>query len=309
MLKPVTAALLATLCLALPARAEPNIPVRASFVPAAPALAAWVAQDRGFFAQQGLNVSLTPVQNVSLVPGLLGNQIDIGMVTTVDLIKAADGGLNIAAIAGNHMEVAGSTTNVLVARKDSGIRSIHDLAGRIVGTPSVGAILHVALLHWMVKEGMNPNSIQAVEIPFPLMADQMAAGRIDVAVSAQPFAARMLAAGNISLGNQLLQVADPVSATLWIADRTWAASHRAAVAKWTAALNQSRDFIAHDPAAAREILVKWTKLPPQVVQNLPMPDFETKLSAADIDVWIKVLGELHQLQGHPQATQLIATAP
>lgn len=309
MLRPITAALLATLCLAATARAEPNIAVRASFVPAAPALAAWVAQDRGFFTQQGLDVSLTPVQNVSLVPGLLGNQIDIGMVTTVDLIKAADGGINIVAIAGNHREVEGSTTNVLVARKDSGIHGIRDIAGKIVGTPSVGAILHVGLLHWMVKEGMDPNSIQAVEIPFPLMADQMAAGRIDVAVSAQPFAARMLAAGNISLGNQLLQVANPVSATLWIADRNWAGAHQAAVTKWTAALNQSREFIAHDHDAAREILVKWTKLPPAVVQNLPMPAFETKLSAADIDVWIKVLGELHQLQGHPEATKLIATAP
>ena len=308
MLKPIAAALLATLCIALPARAE-TIAVRASFVPAAPALAAWVAQDRGFFAAQGLDVSLTPVQNVSLVPGLLGKQIDIGMVTTVDLIKAADGGIGIVAVAGNHNEVAGSTTNVLIARKDAGIHSIRDIAGKIVGTPSIGAILHVALLHWMVKEGMDPNAIQAVEIPFPLMAEQMAAGRIDVAVSAQPFAARMLAAGNISLGNQLLQVADPVSATLWIADRGWAASHQAVVAKWTAALNQSRDFIAANPDAAREILVKWTKLPPAVVQSLPMPAFETKLSAADIDVWIKVLGELHQLQGQPVAAQLIVTAP
>jgi NitT/TauT family transport system substrate-binding protein len=282
-----------------------TVPLRASIVPAAPALAAWVALDQGYFTEHGLAVTLTPVQNVSLVPGLLGKQIDVGMVTTVDLVKAASAGLPIVAVAGNHMEVAGSTTNVLVARKGAGITSIKDFPGKVVATPSVGAILQVALLHWMVKDGVDPNAIQAVELPFSAMADQMAAGRIDVAVSAEPFAGKMLAAGNVDLGNQLLQVANPVSATLWIADRDWAASHAPVIASWVAALDEARGLIGRDPATARAILVKYTHLPPPVVASLPMPHFETALRPADIEVWIGVLQELHQMQAPVSAAALV----
>jgi NitT/TauT family transport system substrate-binding protein len=290
------------------ANAQQRISVRAAYVPAVPGLAAWVAQDKGFFAEQGLEVSFVPVQNISLVPSAIGKQLDIGMVTVVELIKATAGGLNIAAVAGGHLEIEGSTTNILIARKDSGVKNIKDIGGKIVATPTVGAILHVALLHWMMKEGIDVNSIRAVEVPFPNMPDQMAAGRIDIAVAAQPFADRMIEAGNVSLGNQLLQVASPVLATLWISDRAWAEQNKPVIAKWTAALRQAKDFIAKNPREAREVLAKYTKLPAPVVQTISLPHFETNLAAKEIDVWVKVLVELKQLEKPVDASKLLVTA-
>ncbi len=302
-------ALFAALIAPAVAIAQQPTAVRVAYVPAAPGLAAWVALDKGFFAAEGLDVSLVPLQNISLVPGALGKQLDIGMVTSVDIIKAAVAGLNIAAIAGGHVEVEGSVTNALIARKDSGIKSIRDIAGKTVGTPTVGAILHVALLHWLAKEGIDPNSIRAVEVPFPNMADQMAAARIDVAVSAQPFSEKMLAAGNISLGNQLLQVASPVLATLWVADRNWIENNKVVATKWVKALRAAAEFVAKNPAESREILAKYTKLPPAVLQSIDLPRFDPALRAADLEVWIKVLAELKQLQRPIEASSLIVTAP
>ena len=292
----------------IPGAAQQKIPVRAAYVSAVPGLAAWIAQDKGFFTKQGLEVSFVPLQNISLVPGAVGKQLDIGMATVVDLIKASAGGIDVAAVSGGHIEVEGSTTNILVARKDSGVKTIKDIVGKIVATPTVGAILHVALLHWMVKEGIDPNSIRAVEVPFPNMPDQMAAGRIDVAVSAQPFAARMVEAGNVSLGNQLLEVANPALATVWISDRSWAEKNKATVVKWTSALDEAKEFVVANPQEAREILAKYTKLPAPVVQTIALPHFETKLQAKEIDVWVKVLLELKQLQTPVDASKLLATA-
>jgi len=299
--------LFAGLALSAPSMAQEKLPLRVAYVPAAPGLVVWVAQDKGFFAEQGLDVSFVPLQNISLVPGAIGKQLDVGMVTVPDLIKASAGGLDVVAISGGHIEVEGSTTNVLVARKDAGISSIKDISGKTVGTPTVGAILHVALLHWMKKEGIPANSIRAVEVPFSNMPDQLEAARIDVAIGAQPFADRMLAAGNLSLGNPLLQIANPVLATLWISERGWAEENKEAAAKWNAALQQSKDFIANDPDGAREILAKYTKLPAPVVQSLELPHFETKLEAQEIDVWAQVLRELDQLQEQIDASNLIAT--
>jgi len=290
-----------------PTRAEDETPLRVALVPAAPALAVWVAQDKGIFKAQNLQVSITPVANVGLIAAVLGKQFDIGIATTVDLIKAVAGGLNLAAVAGGHFETEQATTNALIAGAQSGVRSARDLAGKTVATPSIGAILQVAQLHWLKREGIDLKSVHFVEMPFPNMGDQLAAGRIDAAIAAEPFASRMIAAGNTSLGNELLQVANPALATVWISDRTWAQANQPAVVNWTAALRQAAAFIVREPVQAREILANYTKLPATAIEHLALPHFETKVQASDIDVWIKVLAELDELQTSVDAGALLAT--
>lgn len=305
----VLATLLAgAIAFANPALAQQKIPVRAAYVPAVTWLAAWVAKDKGYFDEQGLDVSFIVVQNISLVPSTVGKQLDIAPATVVDLIKASAGGLNVVAVAGGHSDVENAVTNTIIVRKDSGIKSIKDIAGKTVATPTLGAILHVALLHWMVKEGVDVNSIRAVEVPFPNMADQMAAGRIDVAEAVQPFATRMIAAGNLSLGDQLLQVASPARSTLWISDRAWAEANKPTIAKWTAALRQAKELIEKNPEEARQILAKYTKLPPAVTESITLPHYEATLKPEEIDVWIKVLKELGQLPNPMDASKLLVTA-
>jgi ABC-type nitrate/sulfonate/bicarbonate transport system substrate-binding protein len=302
------ALLAATIAFANPVAAQQKIPVRAAYVPAVTWLAAWVAKDKGYFDEQGLDVSFIIVQNISLVPSTVGKQLDIAPATVVDLIKASAGGLNVVAVAGGHSDTESAVTNTIIVRKDSGIRSIKDIVGKTVATPTLGAILHVGLLHWMVKEGLDVNSIRAVEVPFPNMPDQMAAGRIDVAEAVQPFATRMIAAGHQSLGDQLLQVASPARSTLWISDRAWAEANKPTIAKWTAALRQAKELIEKSPEEARQILAKYTKLPPAITETITLPHYEATLKADEIEVWIKVLKELGQLPNEIDASKLLVTA-
>ena len=287
--------LLAPLLAAQPAAAQ-KIKVRAAYVPAVTWLSAWVAKEEGYFDAQGLDVSFIAVQNISLVPGTVGKQLDIAPATVIDLINAAGGGLDVVAVAGNHSDTTDHATSTIIVRKDSGITGVKDFAGRTVATPTVGAILHIALLHWMKQEGVDVNSIRAVEVPFPNMPDQMKAGRVDVAEAVQPFASRMIAAGNVSLGDQLLRIANPARSTVWIADRAWAAAHRPVIAKWAAALDQARELIEKNPARARAVLAQYTKLPPGVADAIPLPFYDVTLRPQELDVWIKVMSDLGSLQ-------------
>src|ERR1700722_267478 len=287
--------LLAPFLAAQPAAAQ-KIKVRAAYVPAVTWLSAWVAKEEGYFDAQGLDVSFIAVQNISLVPGTVGKQLDIAPATVIDLINAAGGGLDVVAGAGNHSDTTDHVTSTIIVRKDSGITGVKDFAGKIVATPTVGAILHIALLHWMKQEGVDVNSIRAVEVPFPNMPDQMKAGRVDVAEAVQPFASRMIAAGNVSLGDQLLRIANPARSTVWIADRAWAAAHGPVIAKWAAALDQARELIEKNPARARAVLAQYTKLPPGVADSIPLPFYDVTLRPQELDAWIKVMSDLGSLQ-------------
>jgi NitT/TauT family transport system substrate-binding protein len=75
----------------LAAQDKPLTPVRAAYVPVATWLPAWVALDKGIFAKHGLAVTLTQIQNLSLLPGTVGRQFEFAASTPTDLIKAVAG--------------------------------------------------------------------------------------------------------------------------------------------------------------------------------------------------------------------------
>ncbi|MBV8849811.1 MAG: ABC transporter substrate-binding protein [Methylobacteriaceae bacterium] len=269
--------------------------VRAAYVPAVTWLPVRVAKDKGIFQKHGLDVSLTLIQNLSLLPGAVGKQFDFAASTGPDLLKAVASGLDVAAVAGEVFETKDNMTTQIVVRGDSPIKTLADLKGKIVGTPSLGAIIHVSLLHWLKKEGIDTSTIRAVEVPFPAMADQLKAGRIDAAEMIDPFSRQMIAAGGRSLGDPVLSVGDDVLFPFWISERSWAEKNPAILKAWIMSLEEAKAFIDANPEEARVVLSDYTKLPPAVVREIPFPNYRFRITAKDLAVWVDVLKSLGQL--------------
>src|SRR5258708_2112845 len=135
----------------MPANGAEMTPVRAAYIPVVTWLPAWIAKDKGFFERNGLSVSLTVTQNLSVLPGTLGRQFDFAPSTAPDLIKAVVGGIDVVAVAGQAIETKDNPSTHVIVRADSMLRSIQDLKGKIVATPTIGAIIHVSLLHTLKK--------------------------------------------------------------------------------------------------------------------------------------------------------------
>ena len=232
--KPIAALLvaIAMMCVAAPgnvAVAQPKLTqVRVAYVPVVTWLPAYVAKDKGIFEKHGLDVTLTPTQNISLLPQTVGKQFDIIASTPPDLIKPVASGLDIVAVSSEAIESKTNPTAQLIVRKDSGINSIADLKGKTIASPTIGAVLHISVLYWLKKSGVDPNSIRGVEVPFPNMGDQLKAGRVDAVEGLEPFVGPMLAAGNISLGDPILSPSpEEVLFVFWAADGAWARANRA----------------------------------------------------------------------------------
>jgi ABC-type nitrate/sulfonate/bicarbonate transport system substrate-binding protein len=288
-----------------PALAQPKIPVRAAYVPAVTWLPAWVAQDEGIFAKNGLDVSFTEIQNLGLLPSTLGKQFDVAPSTPPDLIKAAGNGINVVAVAGGFIESSDRRSIEILTKADSGIKKAADLSGKLIATPALGSIMHVATLQWLKKNGVNPTSVRAVEVPFPNMADQLESGRVQAVEAIQPFAGLMMKNGAITLADPILSIADPAMATMWISDKSWATAHKDVIEKWIASLKESITIIDQKPESVRGSLAKYTKLKPEIAARIPIPAYQATIAPKDLVAWIDVLREMGQVSAPISAENLV----
>jgi NitT/TauT family transport system substrate-binding protein len=109
----------------------------------------------------------------------------------------------------------------------------------------------------------------------------------------------------VSITDPIMAIGDSTMITLWMADGAWARANPAIVAKWNASISGAIEFIKTKPAEARSIMAKYTKLPDPVVQRLPIPEYDARLTPANLDVWVKVLQDLGQVTGNLESVKMV----
>lgn len=288
---------------------EKLTPVRAAYVPVATWLPAWVAKDKGIFEEHGLDVTLSPTQNLSLLPGTVGKQFEFAASTPPDLIKAAAAGLDVVATAGEAIETRNNQSFQLITRKDAGIEGPEDLKGKRIAAPTLGAVMHVATLYWLKQNGVDPDSVTGVEVPFPNMGDQLKAKNVDAVEALVPFTTVLLAQeSNVSLGDPMLAVGDEVLFPFWISSGSWARDNRPIIKAWIDSLTEAKAWMDENPKETREILAKYSKLPPAVVEKVPFPTYRFTITSEELGVWVDILNELGQLSNPVDKEELVVTA-
>ena len=279
--------------------------LRVSYVPATTVLPLHVAQQQGFFEQQGLDVSLKEAANISDIPATLGRQFDIALGTATDLIKAGGAGVDVVQIAGNTIDTKDNPFVQLMVGKKSQIQSTADLAGKKVGTPTLGGVIHAAVQYSAKQADVEPAKIQGVEAPSPTLPDQLKAGRIDAVDALEPFATTMKQKGARSLGDPFAAIGQPLATNFWIANGAWARENTDVIDKYVAALEQAVDYIKANPKPSRKILQGYTNMPPKVSQIVPLPTYEFGIRADDLTKWVDVLKDVGQFKGDVDPQKLV----
>ncbi len=119
-----------------------------------------IAQDKGFFAKEGVNVEINHFESGSiLMKALLSRAVDIADVETA---------LVLSAVANNDsdLRVFGSQSQrlhfALYAKND--IKTLQDLYGRVFAISGIGALPHVVILALMDKAKLDANKITLVSV-------------------------------------------------------------------------------------------------------------------------------------------------
>ncbi len=187
--------------------AEPAARTRVRFAvqPVAGYAPVYVAADRGYFAQEGLDFELTPFTNASeMIPSLATGQVEAATAGGNPAAwNALARGVSFKIVLDMITLQPGRGATALVVRKDlydaGRGRDLGDLPGLNVAItpPGKATVSACALAAGLQRAGLTIDDLTLSSLTFPDMVPALANGSIDGGVLAEPFVTRARRQGTI----------------------------------------------------------------------------------------------------------------
>jgi sulfonate transport system substrate-binding protein len=153
-------------------------------------LIVFVAQDKGFFNKHGLDAKVE-IRNTGpeLTKSLNAGEIDFAPAAFTNLPSALERGLDLRGVVGYIGNAYSSTTSDrslgIVARSESGIKTIADLKGKKVGV-AFGTSGDTYFQAALMAAKMTPADLERVNLPPPNLVSALDTGSVDAVVIWEP---------------------------------------------------------------------------------------------------------------------------
>jgi NitT/TauT family transport system substrate-binding protein len=164
-------------------------------------VAFFIADKKGYFKKEGLNVTLTPFDSAAKMVAPLGaGQLDVGGgAPSAGLYNAVARGIDIKIVADKGSSPPGYGYNPLLIRKDlvdSGkFKSFKDLKGLKIAGVSKGTTPDSILNEALKKGGLKYTDVEMVYMGFPQHVMALQNKAVDAAVTTEPSATRAIQSG------------------------------------------------------------------------------------------------------------------
>jgi NitT/TauT family transport system substrate-binding protein len=264
--------------------------IHVGMIPIESACGAFYAKENGFFQTAGLNVEVelnpsTPAVASAVVAGTY----DIAFAGISTLASAHAKGLPFVLIAPSGIIVPGTVAGGITVAPQSPIRTAKDFNGKTFAASGLNTQSEYGPRAWIDKHGGDSTTCKFIEMPFPQIADAIAAGRIDAGYLVEPFltvatkrdVVRMIASGDDAVGTTFL-------ASGWFALASWAKAHPDAVTAFATAIGQGGRWANANPDKVVPIITAHLKTDPVLTASVPRTLYTDRLVAAQVQPWIDV---------------------
>ena len=262
----------------LAARAAPEEPdITVAAIPATDLAGLYIAQDDGFFAQQGLHVTIEKVaSSQAILASQLKGQVDISAGSYLAYIAAQAAGAKFRILAEASTLEPG--TRALVITAGSPIRTVGQLADAKVGVNGTNSIGNLLLSMVLAEHGISPKRVDFVtdQKGFPAMPGQLQSGAWDAAFLAEPY----ITVAEENYGQQELADLDQGDTTNlpvdgYVATLAWARQHPGTAAAFVRAIEAGQAIADAQVPAVQSAVGKADNLPPVVTALMALPGFPT----------------------------------
>ena len=219
------------------------------------AAAIYIADERGFFVGNGINVTLRPFETgLASYKAMLRGEVDISEPTEYVVVGGALRHEKIHVIS----TFVKNDVYFILAGKDRGIKKASDLAGKRIGFAR-NTIAEFYLGRFLDVHGMNINNVTLVDMNYSGGAESIKKGSLDAIITFPPFYDSI----NISFGAGVVewpvQSGQPLFGVLTCTD-DWIARNPDLVVRHLRAIDEANLYIAQHPKEAKAIVQKRLNL-------------------------------------------------
>lgn len=243
-------------------------------VPAVDTAGLYIAQQRGYFAAEGLRVKIEPIVSSELaISRQLTGVYDITFGGYVSYIQADAGqraDLRIIA-EGSTM---GPGEQGLLTMPGSRVTNLAGLRGASVALNVVNNVGTILVGSALAQVGLSPSAVKFVQIPFPDMAAALRRHQVDAAWMPEPFvstAEEQLGALDISDLDAGAVTGFPLVG--YAATRAWERRYPRTEAAFLRALAKGQQVADTDRAAVERAMEEFLGVPPQVAAVMALPQY------------------------------------
>jgi NitT/TauT family transport system substrate-binding protein len=293
--------------------ADPAAPVertslRVGVLPIVDTAAVHRAQVAGYYTAEGLSVELVTVQGGAVaIPQLVAGELDLTWSSWTSVIAAQYRRIaDLRALPGASYSAADGTF-VMMVRPDSDIRAPQDLAGRKIAINTFASITELVARSALQTNGIDPNAVTFVEVPFPDMVAALDARRVDAIVVVEP----QLVQASLQLGaTTILDVASGPTANLpeagLVTTAGFAAANPDTLAAFERALARARADLA-DRSLVEQTLPTYTRIDAQTAPLLRLGVWPSTLTVTGLQRIADLMTSFGQLPDRFDVAPLLST--
>lgn len=232
-----------------------------------------VARDLQLFERAGLRPNFVKfVAGPPMIAAAREQGIDVASIGSVPFINGLTQGVDWVVVGINPENAYGEG---LVARKDSGIETVADLAGKRIGFFR-GSTAHFGLMMALRQLGIRREQVELFDLSPAEQLSALAGKQIDAAMVWEPWMQKMVHEANGRLIVTEGGMGIYTSVSVYAARREWLRNNREAALRFLRALLMASDVMQKSPeigiqALAREMSIKeeWAEA---IYENSPPPD-------------------------------------
>jgi NitT/TauT family transport system substrate-binding protein len=235
----------------------------------------YLAQQKGYYAAEGVAVTFQNDIDANLIPKVGSGQIDVGLADGTSVIPAASQGIPIRYLA----TVYGKFPSIVFAKTSSGIASAADLKGRKIGIPGKYGSSWVMLQALLTSAKLSTSDVTIVEYPDFGQGAAVAQGAVDAATGFVNNEPVQLEQSGTKATVLTIDAITPLPGPGLIAASATIQSKRAAIAGFVRATLKAMNEIVATPSAGTDASIAAV---PELASQRPLQE---AILAATIASW------------------------
>ncbi|WP_445529382.1 ABC transporter substrate-binding protein [Streptomyces cyslabdanicus] len=276
--------------------------IKVGTIPIGPQVPLLIAQQKGFFKEQGLTVEpQTSTAFDATLAGVLNGQYDIGFGAAPPLLSALSKKAPVKVVAqtaaidhGRGPGQSGADVDVV----DPSLKRPRDLQGKTLAVTSLNDLGAVGLRAAVKKDGGDPNALKLVEMPGAQQLGALLSGRVASANFNEPNAAVARANPKVRV---LFNYTDPLPAgaplDVYFAKNDFIKNNPETLKKFRAALDKAVTYANEHPAEVRAMTWKlYQNVSDAVAAKTVMQAFSTRIDRQALGSLEDVLTDYAGLQ-------------